>query len=262
MRHAFLAGSRVEAYRVLQPVATRSRNDTTESLNQFADLRVDARKMSSGAPPNSNFSSDKLRKFGGRNCLHLSFTTAPAIRSLQMLHATNYVERTSEQRAKSSVEPIALSDVASTEVRSVAAAWQKWRGLHALPPFDNFDPRDLGRFFDNVSLVGVENDGDDYEFLTIGAAHVQAYGSSYVGSRLRVLIAVAPQFGKLLKASYDLVRTTGRPYAFRGAVGSDAPEARFSGFETCYLPIGESQGAVSHIINAASYTLRDRSALS
>jgi hypothetical protein len=108
----------------------------------------------------------------------------------------------------------------------------------------------------NVSLVRVLDGGEDYEFRIIGDAHLRAYGSNYMGKHMRDIIAVAPKFGRLLRASFDLVRTTGRPHAFRGLVGYDTPDSRFSAFETCYLPFGEGPAAVDYIMNAASYTLR------
>jgi hypothetical protein len=173
-----------------------------------------------------------------------------------LLQTTPVVERTSEWRAQSSIEPIALADVESTEVHSTIAVWHKWRGLHAIPSHDRLDLRDFGRYLENVSIIQAEDNGAEYAFLAIGAAHVRAYGSNFTGQYLRHVIAIAPKFGKLLKASCDLVRTTGRPYAFRGIVGSNVAESRFSSFETCYLPVGSSATSVSHILNAASYAIK------
>ena len=163
------------------------------------------------------------------------------------------------RRDRSSVEPIAMSDLESPEVRAIEHAWQRWRGFHAMPAREGLIPRDLGRFMTNVSLVQVLDDGEDYEFRIIGDAHLRAYGSNFMGKYMRDVIAIAPRFGRLLKASFDLVRTTGRPYAFHGVVGYDAPDTRFSSFETCYLPFGAGQNAVTHILNAASYSLRGES---
>jgi hypothetical protein len=162
----------------------------------------------------------------------------------------------SGRREKSSVEPISLSDLESPEVLAIVRAWNKWRGFHGLPRRETLQPRDLGRFAANASLVHVVDDGADYEFRIIGDAHLQAYGTNFTGLHMRDVISAAPKFGRLLKASYDLVRSTGRPYAFRGIVGYDAPDARFSWFETCYLPFGSGAAEVDYILNAASYTPR------
>jgi hypothetical protein len=157
------------------------------------------------------------------------------------------------RHVRSSVEPIALGDIESSEVALVVRAWQKWRGFHAMPARSKIDPRDLGAALRNVSLVAVVNEGDDYDFRVIGDAHVEAYGRNFTGRSMRDVIGTSPKFGRLLKASFDLVRSTGRPYAFRGTMGYDAPDANFAWFETCYLPFGEAGMPVSFIVNAASY---------
>ncbi|MGD0142561.1 MAG: hypothetical protein ABSC92_05345 [Rhizomicrobium sp.] len=155
---------------------------------------------------------------------------------------------------KTSVEAIALGDIESPEVLTIVAAWQKWRGLHAMPARERLTLRDIGGAAAHISLALVLDEGEDYEFRVIGDAHVQAYGTSYQNKTVRDVVAASPRFGKQLKASYDLVRTTGRPYAFRGLIGRDAPDATFAWFETCYLPFGE--GSVDHILNAAVYAPR------
>jgi len=174
-----------------------------------------------------------------------------------MLHMNASQRLGDNQRSQSAIEPIAFSDVESDEVRAIAGVWQKWRGLHAMPAYERLNPRDFGPFIDHASIVRFDDGGDDYSFVAIGDAHVLAYGTSFAGKSLSDVRAVAPKFAKLLKASFDLVRNTCRPYAFHGTVGRDAPEARFSEFETCYLPIAaHHHGAVSHIINAACYVLK------
>jgi hypothetical protein len=175
---------------------------------------------------------------------------------MQLVRSSGSETYRAGEREKSSVEAISLSDLECPEVLAIVHAWNKWRGFHAFPTRESLDPRDLGRFAANASIVRALDNGADYEFRVIGDAHVRAYGTNFTGMRMRDVIAAAPKFGRLLKASYDLVRTTGRAYAFRGIVGYDAPEARFSWFETCYLPFGPGRGDVDHILNAASYTTR------
>jgi hypothetical protein len=156
---------------------------------------------------------------------------------------------------KTSVEAIALADIESIEVATIVAAWHKWRGLHTMPTRERILPREFGRAASHTSLARVVGEGEDYEFRIIGDAHVRAYGTSYQNKFVSDVIAASPRFGKQLKASYDLVRTTGRAYAFRGLIGRDTPDAGFSWFETCYLPFG-ADSVVDHILNAAVYAPR------
>jgi hypothetical protein len=159
---------------------------------------------------------------------------------------------------KSSVEAIALADIESEQVQAIVAAWQRLRGMHAMPKRDALSPRDLGHAAAHISLARVIADSDDYEFRIIGDAHVQAYGTSYQGRNVSDVIAQSPRFGRQLKASYDLVRTIRRPYAFRGFIGRDVADARFVWFETAYLPFGDDD-TVDHILNAAVYRPRNGS---
>ncbi|HEX2592067.1 MAG TPA: hypothetical protein VHL34_11265 [Rhizomicrobium sp.] len=153
-----------------------------------------------------------------------------------------------------SVEMIPISEVESSAVQRAVATWKKWRGMHAMPSRDKISLRDLGPATRHVSLARVVDDGADYEFRVIGDAHVQAYGTNYQNKRISDVIAVDARFGRQLKASYDLVRITRRPCAFRGTLGYEIQDAHFAWYETCYLPLGD--GVVDHIINAAVYTHR------
>ena len=154
--------------------------------------------------------------------------------------------------AQPSVSNISLADVESGEVRRVIKAWRHWCGFSSLPARDKLAPRDLGPALANVSVARVH--GDDYVFAVIGEVHVQAYGRNFQGRLLSEVLAAAPRFGRQLKASYDFVRTTRRPLGFRGMIGHDVPDTRFSWFETVYLPFGTPAGGVDHILNAAVYS--------
>lgn len=157
---------------------------------------------------------------------------------------------------KSSVIPIAFEQIESQRVRAVYAAWQHWRGARAMPTRNEISLKDLGNAAANISLVHALPQENDYEFRVIGDAHIQAYGLNFQGKRMRDALALSPRHGKILKASYDMICAMRRPYAFRGIVGRDVPNARFTRFETCYLPLGPSPDDVDYVINAAFYTPR------
>jgi hypothetical protein len=157
---------------------------------------------------------------------------------------------------KTSVSAIGLADVICDETQAVVQAWKKWRGWHAMPSYRAWLEADLGRYLSHASMARVTDDGHDYEFEYIGDAHVRAYGTNHQGMRVSDISRLSPRFGRQLKASYDLVRISGHPHAFQGSVGSTNADARFVWFETAYLPFGDA-GAVSGILNAAVYQLRD-----
>ncbi|MBS0274571.1 MAG: hypothetical protein JSR55_09250 [Proteobacteria bacterium] len=157
---------------------------------------------------------------------------------------------------KSSVVPIAFEDIESARVRVVYDAWLRWRGARLMPTRNEIALRDLGNAAASISLVHAMPQEDDYEFRIIGDAHIQAYGVNFQGRRMSDVLAYSPRHGKILKASYDMVRAMRRPYAFRGIIGRDAPKATFIRFETCYLPLGSSPDDVDYVMNAAFYTPR------
>ncbi len=147
-------------------------------------------------------------------------------------------------------KPIALADIQSPTLKIVIESWQKWRGAQTMPSRQQLTLQDLRAATGHISLARVL-DGD-YEFRVIGDVHVRAYGVNYQGKRLSDVIANAPTFGESLKVFYDAVRLSGRPRAIRGVVGDEMADVRFTGFETCCLPLGHN-GVVDHIINAAVY---------
>ena len=157
---------------------------------------------------------------------------------------------------KSSVVPVEFAKLESQRVRVVCEAWERWRGSRPMPTRNDISLKDLGNAAANISLVRARPAENDYEYRIIGDAHIQAYGVSYQGRRMSEAIAQAPRFGKILKASYDMICAMRRPYAFRGLIGRDIPELRFVWFETCYFPLGPSPDEVDHVMNVAVYEPR------
>jgi hypothetical protein len=153
------------------------------------------------------------------------------------------------------VSAIGIADVACEETLTLIRAWKKWRGWHAMPSYRAWIEADMGRALAHASIAKVVDGGRDYEFEFIGDAHVRAYGVNHQGKRVSDITQLSPRFGRQLKASYDLVRISGHPHAFQGAIDAERAGSRFVWFETAYLPIGE-RGDVGHILNAAVYRLR------
>lgn len=168
------------------------------------------------------------------------------------------LERTSSEQ-NASVSVVGLSDIMCIQTIAIVHAWKKWRGWRAMPASKALLRACLGTHAQHASVARVVEDGRDYEFKYIGEAHVRAYGANHQGQRVSDIARLSPRFGRQLKASYDLVRISGRPQAFQGMLDSDNAGARFVWFETVYLPFGEP-GAIDCILNAAVYQLRgDRS---
>lgn len=154
-----------------------------------------------------------------------------------------------------SVSAIGLADIMCIQTLAIVRAWKKWRGWSAMPASSVLLHACLGKHTDHASVARVVDGGGDYEFKFIGDAHVRAYGADHQNRRVSDIARISPRFGRQLKASYDLVRISGRPHAFQGTLGAENAGARFVWFETVYLPMGEP-GDVDCILNAAVYQLR------
>lgn len=159
---------------------------------------------------------------------------------------------------KSAVAQIAPEDLASSELQAVFAVWDERRrvGL-AMPSRTAILPKPLSAYLRHVSLLHFLPETDDYEFRIVGDAHVQAYGVNTQGQRMSDVIAAAPEFGRILKASYESVRASKAPLGYRGLIGRDAGDARFVWFETIYLPLATRDDEVDYVLNASVYAPRD-----
>lgn len=173
-----------------------------------------------------------------------------------MLRSLDHDNSQSSFQQSTSVSAIGLADIACEATLALVHAWKKWRGWHAMPSYRSWIDADLGPHHEHASMARVIDGGHDYEFEFIGDAHVRAYGMNHQGKRVSDIARLSPRFGKQLKASYDLVRISGHPHAFQGAIGDTDSSARFVWFETAYLPFGAS-GSVDCILNAAVYRLRE-----
>lgn len=145
----------------------------------------------------------------------------------------------------------------SPQLHEIYAIWNEQRGTRAMPERNDMLPRPLGRLLRYISLVKFLSETGDYEFRIIGDEHVQAYGLNAQGTKFSTLIGQTPEFGAILKYTYDLVRKRRTPTGFRGLMGRDLTHARFDWLETLYLPLAPEDGDVDYILNASVYRPRD-----
>jgi len=106
----------------------------------------------------------------------------------------------------------------------------------------------MARFLPHVIIIRVDDEGADYEYRYVGEAQRQAYGIPIKGIRLSQIEAAAPQLGVLLRCVYERVRSTAKTLVVRGrALGGSVDEKpRFQ--ETAWMPLGESDGCVDHLL--------------
>ena len=157
---------------------------------------------------------------------------------------------------KSSIAIVSPDALGSDVLQGLLAIWNERRAERLMPARSDFSPRAIGQLLKYVSLVRVMSGGDDYEFRIIGDVHVQAYGTRHQGKCLSEVMNEAQGFGRALKKSFDVVVRSRGPIAYSGVIGRDAGEARFVALESLFLPLGDDDDRVDHIVTAGVYVPR------
>jgi len=138
-----------------------------------------------------------------------------------------------------------------------------WRGLcreRRFPSRRDVTPRGLAGLLRHTTLLRVIDGGRDYEFRVVGDAYVMAHGKSFQGMRWSDTDRLSPGYHEMIKSTYDHVVREGKPVATRGWIdrGDRGSELIYS--EYIFLPLGEDDGTVDHILIFAVYVPRQHSA--
>jgi len=156
----------------------------------------------------------------------------------------------------SSVYVVSLDDLENAVVRTGAAYWRALKVGRKLPARSELRPRDMIGILRNIVLLKAIDGGKDYEYRITGDAHVQAYGLSFQDMRVSQIVAMSPDFGRMMLGLYEHVRVTAEPFAVRGWVGREIPDARFVYYESAFLPFAEDGENVDHILVVSMYVPR------
>jgi len=133
-------------------------------------------------------------------------------------------------------------------VKAGAQYWQSLRGQRRFPSRDDLTLRGAAAILPYSVIIGVIDDGADYEFRYVGDAQRQAYRTYFKGMRLTQIEVVAPELGQVLRTAYELLRSTGVPFLLRGEADYDAIDPRHRFHETAFLPLGAGDATVDHIL--------------
>jgi hypothetical protein len=153
----------------------------------------------------------------------------------------------------SSGRVLGLEHIDSLNLRQIADHWTALKGTRQFPSRNDFKPVSIKKMLRHISLLRVIDGGKDYQFRVMGDVHVQAYGENFSGLMISDMARQHPKFAEGLKLFYDGVRMGRRPVAYRGWIGRDMPETKYSFHEVIYLPFGETDDTVDHILVAGVY---------
>ncbi|HEY2032148.1 MAG TPA: hypothetical protein VGH02_00535 [Rhizomicrobium sp.] len=145
-------------------------------------------------------------------------------------------------------ENITVDEVTDRNVQLGVAYWRALCGGRRFPARTDLTLRAMTPFISHVVILRVIDGGADYEYGFAGDAHIRAFKVPFKGIRVSQIEAAAPDFGKLLRAAYDRARSAATPFAVRGRVDMGFGKATPHYHETAFLPLGDSDDAVDHLL--------------
>src|ERR1700744_1694298 len=141
------------------------------------------------------------------------------------------------------------------EAAAVRDTGERWEALKGAKPFPETPDAVMAPVADNTLLIRVLGEGEDYEYLRVGAALVAGFGEDFSGQCLSEIEQTNPRFGIGLRMLYEMVRAGGEPLCYRGWAGQDMPGAQFIYYESAVLPFGQPP-RVDHILVISMLVLR------
>ena len=149
-------------------------------------------------------------------------------------------------------ERIGTSEIQSAQLRKAFDLWIKLKGPRPFPARSQIAPRDLTDFLRNIVLVRVLDGGNEFQFRIVGDAIVLAQGQSFQGLTTAEIEVRIPGYGKMIKATYQIVHSERKPLVLRGWYDGGAEQRAFF-HETMALPLGSDDETVDHILVVAVF---------
>ena len=148
---------------------------------------------------------------------------------------------------------IDIDDVINPTVKCGVAYWRSLRGLQRFPSRADLTLRKMATMLPYSVIVSVLGCCDDYEFKFVGDAQRQAFGMYFKGIRVSQIQAALPRVGALLHSAYGQVCASGMPLAIRGRVDPEPSGSTFQYHETAFLPLGDNEQSVDHLLIVGVY---------
>jgi hypothetical protein len=141
-----------------------------------------------------------------------------------------------------------VEDARSPFVKAGVEYWTMVKAARRFPARAELTLRGMAPFLPYSVIIGVIDDGADFEYRYVGDVQRQAFKTYFKGVRVSQIEAAVPELGALLRGVYEPVRSNGIPFLVRGRLGQDGGDARFRFHETAFLPLGAGDAAVDHLL--------------
>ena len=155
---------------------------------------------------------------------------------------------------------IALAEIDSAVLLQGAAYWRGLCRERKFPARTDVTPRGLAGLLRYTPLLRVIDGGKDYEYRIVGDAYVMAHGVSFQGKRWSETEKFSPGYHATIKSAYDRVIRKGEPVAMRGWIERGAKKSELVYSEYLFLPLGDNDDAVDHILVFAVYVPHESTA--
>lgn len=151
-------------------------------------------------------------------------------------------------------ECVDLDQLESTVTRHAATYWSSRCGSNRMPARKDINPRDIASALRHMYLLKVLD--EDFHYRIVGDAVVRAYTVPLQNRRLSEIGLTAPKLAAIARGFYTRILHTAGPFAVRGRIGRDVPQANFTEFEIVLLPLGIAHDTVDHILGVSTYHMQ------
>jgi len=127
-------------------------------------------------------------------------------------------------------------------LQSLHALWADKRGARAFPSKADLVPKAIKHLLRHVGLIRMFGGGNAFEVRIAGDALVQGFGQNIHGRRVTDLA----QFGPVLESTLRSVASGGSPHLLEFQYASAGQNVVCG--QAVFLPLGESDGEVDHIL--------------
>ena len=143
---------------------------------------------------------------------------------------------------------IAPEELLSRKVRLGFDYWRMLCGTRCFPARGDVNPREIAGILTNMALLKVIDGGSDFRYRIVGDHAGRGYRADLNGRSIREVAAEMPRAAENWLRLYRQVTESGKPMAVRVSVGHDAREVNFTKAEAVFLPLGETEDRVDHLI--------------
>jgi hypothetical protein len=156
------------------------------------------------------------------------------------------------------IDFVPVTELQQRAVRLGFDYWQRQRGSRKFPARSQIRPNEIAPALSHFSLIKVWDGGSDFEVRIAGDAMNYAYRAPLNGRLMSDIATDLPQMASRWRRIFGEIIETGAPLAVRTRAGHDLPETNFTDSEAVFLPLGESDDVVDHMLLFAQHERRTR----